>query len=156
MSDHVRLGKSQVFEDMRRSHAMARVLHRKVLAEGEIQVIHFVNRCARRGFLSCVDSFTGNDYEHRRQWQQLSCAERQQGSRRCAWCVCGIESRASMPIPLNRLRHGSLGKSKSQFVTCPGCCNFRSATSLHVLQHRQRRHRLEIRHLRTASAHLWS
>lgn len=29
---------------------MARVNRRKVLADGEIQVVHCVNRCVRRGF----------------------------------------------------------------------------------------------------------
>ena len=55
---------------------MARVNRREVLAEGEIQVVHCVNRCVRRGLLCGTDKLTGKDYEHRRQWKQLSDAER--------------------------------------------------------------------------------
>ena len=47
---------------------MARVNRREVLSEGEIQVVHCVNRCVRRGFLCGTDELTGKDYEHRRQW----------------------------------------------------------------------------------------
>ncbi len=47
---------------------MARVNRREVLAEDEIQVVHCVNRCVRRGFLCGTDELTGKDYEHRRQW----------------------------------------------------------------------------------------
>ena len=47
---------------------MARVNRREVLSEDEIQVVHCINRCVRRGFLCGVDPVTGRDYEHRRQW----------------------------------------------------------------------------------------
>ena len=47
---------------------MARINRREVLSEGEIQVVHCVNRCVRRGFLCGSDPLTGNDYEHRREW----------------------------------------------------------------------------------------
>jgi REP element-mobilizing transposase RayT len=47
---------------------MARKNRREVLAEGEIQVVHCVNRCVRRGFLCGTDDLTGKNYEHRRQW----------------------------------------------------------------------------------------
>ena len=47
---------------------MARVNRRLVLSEGEIQVVHCVNRCVRRGFLCGTDPVTGKDYEHRRMW----------------------------------------------------------------------------------------
>lgn len=47
---------------------MARVNRREVLSEGEVQVVHCVNRCVRRAFLCGTDPLTGNDYEHRRQW----------------------------------------------------------------------------------------
>jgi len=47
---------------------MARVNRGEVLAEGEMQVVHCVNRCVRRGFLCGTDELTGKDYEHRRQW----------------------------------------------------------------------------------------
>ena len=47
---------------------MARVNRREVLSDGEIQVVHRVNRCVRRGFLCGVDDLTGKNYEHRRLW----------------------------------------------------------------------------------------
>jgi len=47
---------------------MARVNRREVLASDEVQVVHCVNRCVRRGFLCGQDPVTGQDYEHRRQW----------------------------------------------------------------------------------------
>ena len=37
---------------------MARVNRREVLADGEVQVVHCVNRCVRRGFLCGDDPFT--------------------------------------------------------------------------------------------------
>jgi hypothetical protein len=46
---------------------MARVNRREVLWDGEIQVVHCVNRCVRRGVLCGVDELTGNNYENRRQ-----------------------------------------------------------------------------------------
>ncbi len=49
---------------------MARVNRRELLSEGEIQVVHCVNRCVRRGFLCGVDDLTGKSYEHRRQWMR--------------------------------------------------------------------------------------
>ena len=49
---------------------MARQNRREVLSEGEIQVVHCVNRCVRRGFLCGVDDLTGKNYEHRRQWMR--------------------------------------------------------------------------------------
>jgi len=47
---------------------VARINRREVLADGEIQVVHCVNRCVRRGFLCGIDELTGQNYEHRRQW----------------------------------------------------------------------------------------
>ncbi|MFO1003523.1 MAG: hypothetical protein U0936_24585 [Planctomycetaceae bacterium] len=49
---------------------MARMNRREMLSEGEIQVVHCVNRCVRRGFLCGVDELTGKNYEHRRQWMR--------------------------------------------------------------------------------------
>ena len=46
---------------------MARTNRRDLLSEGEIQVVHCVNRCVRRAFLCGRDPLTGTDYEHRRE-----------------------------------------------------------------------------------------
>ena len=47
---------------------MTRINRRDVLAEGEVQVVHCVNRCVRRGFLCGDDLVTTKNYDHRRQW----------------------------------------------------------------------------------------
>jgi len=47
---------------------MARINRREVLSESEIQVVHCVNRCVRRGFLCGIDELTRQNYEHRREW----------------------------------------------------------------------------------------
>ena len=47
---------------------MARVNRCEVLADGEVQVVHCVNRCVRRGFLCGDDPVTGQNYDHRRGW----------------------------------------------------------------------------------------
>ena len=46
---------------------MARVNRRELLSDGEIQVVHCINRCVRRAYLCGQDPFTGTDYEHRRE-----------------------------------------------------------------------------------------
>ena len=38
---------------------MARINRREVLADDEVQVVHCINRCVRRGFLCGDDSVTG-------------------------------------------------------------------------------------------------
>ena len=47
---------------------MARINRREVLADDEVQVVHCINRCVRRGFLCGDDSVTGKNFDHRRQW----------------------------------------------------------------------------------------
>ncbi|MEP3478768.1 MAG: hypothetical protein ABJZ55_05930 [Fuerstiella sp.] len=47
---------------------MARINRREVLAEDDVQVVHCINRCVRRGFLCGDDSVTGKNFDHRRQW----------------------------------------------------------------------------------------
>ena len=49
---------------------MARVNRREVLADGEVQVVHCINRCVRHGFLCGDDVVSGQNYDHRRQWVQ--------------------------------------------------------------------------------------
>ena len=46
---------------------MARTNRGDVLAAGEIQVVHCINRCVRRAYLCGQDPVTGTDYEHRRE-----------------------------------------------------------------------------------------
>ena len=46
---------------------MPRANRRDVLADGEVQIVHCVNRCVRRAFLCGQDPVTGTDYEHRRE-----------------------------------------------------------------------------------------
>jgi len=53
---------------IRKGLFVARINRREVLANGEIQVVHCVNRCVRRGFLCGTDELTGQNYEHRREW----------------------------------------------------------------------------------------
>lgn len=47
---------------------MARTNRRDILADGEIQVVHCINRCVRRAYLCGQDPLTGADYEHRREF----------------------------------------------------------------------------------------
>ncbi len=46
---------------------MARSNRRDVLADGEVQVVHCINRCVRRAYLCGQDPLTGTNYEHRRE-----------------------------------------------------------------------------------------
>ncbi|MEQ9407595.1 MAG: hypothetical protein RIK87_07695, partial [Fuerstiella sp.] len=47
---------------------MARVNRREVLADDEVQVVHCVSRCLRRGILCGDDPLTRMNYDHRRHW----------------------------------------------------------------------------------------
>ena len=40
---------------------MARINRREVLADDEVQVVHCINRCVRRGFLCGDDSVTAKE-----------------------------------------------------------------------------------------------
>ena len=41
-----------------------------VVDPNDVQILHIINRCVRRAFLCGVDSVSGQDYSHRRQWLQ--------------------------------------------------------------------------------------
>jgi REP element-mobilizing transposase RayT len=47
---------------------MPRVNRREIIADGEIQVFHVVNRCVRRTHLCGQDRRSRKDYSHRREW----------------------------------------------------------------------------------------
>ncbi len=47
---------------------MPRVNRREIIADGEIQVFHVVNRCVRRTHLCGKDRQSKKDYSHRREW----------------------------------------------------------------------------------------
>lgn len=47
---------------------MGRVSRNESCPEDEINVVHCINRCVRRGFLCGDDPVTGANYEHRREW----------------------------------------------------------------------------------------
>ena len=47
---------------------MARTNRRDVVAIGEVQVFHCVNRCVRRAYLCGQDPVSGKDFEVRREW----------------------------------------------------------------------------------------
>ena len=55
---------------------MPRVNRTEICATDEIQVFHLINRCVRRTYLCGEDVNTGRDYSHRKEWKQLSDAER--------------------------------------------------------------------------------
>lgn len=43
---------------------------RQIVDESEVGVYHCVSRCVRRAFLCGQDSFTGRNYDHRKNWMQ--------------------------------------------------------------------------------------
>lgn len=47
---------------------MGRTNRREILADGEIQVVHCINRCVRRAYFYGQDPLTGADYEHGREF----------------------------------------------------------------------------------------
>ena len=58
---------------------MARLARVEVFAADEIAVVHVMAPMVRRCFLLGEDAFTGENYDHRKLWKQLSDAERQRG-----------------------------------------------------------------------------
>lgn len=49
---------------------MGRLSRAESCPEDEVNVVHCINRCVRRGFLCGNDVVTGKNYEHRREWIQ--------------------------------------------------------------------------------------
>ena len=47
---------------------MPRPLRLEVFRPQEIAILHCVQRCVRRAYLSGVDSVTGTDYSYRKEW----------------------------------------------------------------------------------------
>lgn len=47
---------------------MGRLSRSESCPDDEINVVHCINRCVRRGFLCGQDAVTGNNYEYRREW----------------------------------------------------------------------------------------
>jgi hypothetical protein len=41
---------------------------RQIVVEDQVGVYHCIARCVRRAFLCGVDSYTGQDYSHRKEW----------------------------------------------------------------------------------------
>ncbi len=41
---------------------------RQIVVEDEVGVYHCIARCVRRAFLCGVDTYTGLDYSHRKEW----------------------------------------------------------------------------------------
>jgi len=47
---------------------MGRLSRAESFPADEINVVHCINRCVRRGFLCGKDRVSGQNYEHRREW----------------------------------------------------------------------------------------
>ena len=44
------------------------IARREVVSEGEISIFHCISRCVRRAFLCGEDTYSGRNYEHRKEW----------------------------------------------------------------------------------------
>ena len=40
----------------------------QIVVEDQVGVYHYIARCVRRAFLCGIDSYTGQDYSHRKEW----------------------------------------------------------------------------------------
>ena len=51
-----------------REPPMPAYARREIVDEGRVGIYHCIARCVRRAFLCGVDSYTGQDYSHRKDW----------------------------------------------------------------------------------------
>ena len=51
------------------------IARREVVLDSDEGVYHCINRCVRRAFLTGTDKYTGNNYDHRKEWIQTRLVE---------------------------------------------------------------------------------